>query len=80
MADVVKVGILEKNGVEIDQVEEHLLLAEEVPFDNSTNGFTATLTQGAIEEAKASSGLPDFIISNDTCLLFKIDGGFVIKG
>ena len=24
--------------------------------------------------------IPDFIISNDTCLLFKIDGGFVIKG
>lgn len=33
------------------------------PFDNSTNGFTATDTQAAIEEAKATAqGLPRWII------------------
>jgi len=31
-------------------------VAVTVPFDNSTNGFTATNVQTAIEEAKASGG------------------------
>ena len=30
-------------------------VAKSVPFDNSTNGFTATDTQSAIEEAKSSA-------------------------
>lgn len=53
MADV-KVSILEKDGTEYDGPTEYTLLAEDVPFDNSSNGFTANKTQEAIEEAKAS--------------------------
>jgi hypothetical protein len=30
-------------------------VAQSVPFDNGTNGFTANNTQGAIEEAKSSA-------------------------
>lgn len=56
---VVKVLITEVDGVELEEAyREHLLLAEEVPFDNSTNGFTSTDTQSAIEEA-AGSGPSD---------------------
>ncbi len=54
-------------------------IAEDIEFDNATNGFIAINVQTAIEEAKNSS-LPDFVISNDTCIIFKEDGGFVLKG
>ncbi len=43
------------------------VVAESVPFDNSTNGFIATDVQTAIEEAKNTSGgtsLPNFSYNN----------------
>lgn len=55
MADNVKVIIAERNGVELDYNEEYELIAENIPFDNSTNGFTAADVQEAIEEAAESS-------------------------
>jgi hypothetical protein len=39
--------------------DEFIQVAETVPFDNSTNGFTSDLVQTAIEEAKQNSeGFP----------------------
>jgi hypothetical protein len=39
-------------------------VAKSTPFDNATNGFTATETQAAIEEAKATAtGLPRLAIT-----------------
>jgi len=55
MADNVKVQISEKNSVELDFIEEYELIAENIPFDNSTNGFTGTDIQAAIEESGASA-------------------------
>jgi len=55
MADKTKVAILERNGQELDQWEEYELNAENVPFDNTSNGFTSTDLQGAVEEIGASA-------------------------
>lgn len=55
MADKVKVSILERNGQELDLWEEYELIAENIPFDNTTNGFTSDDVQGAIEEIGASA-------------------------
>ena len=52
---IVKVLIGELDGQEFDAAE-YRLLAVDVPFDNSTNGFTADDVQAAIEEAAASGG------------------------
>lgn len=52
MADNVKVKITERNGAELPYDEEYNLIANNIPFDNTTNGFTATDTQDAIEESK----------------------------
>ncbi len=55
MADDVKVIIAEKNGVELEFQEEIDLIASNIPFDNSTNGFTGDDIQTAIEESGASA-------------------------
>jgi hypothetical protein len=55
MADNVKVQISEKNSVELDFIEEYELIAENIPFDNSSNGFSGTDIQSAIEESGASA-------------------------
>ncbi len=55
MADNVKVQISEKNSVELEFHEEYELIAENIPFDNSTNGFTGDNIQTAIEESGASA-------------------------
>lgn len=55
MADNVKVNISEKNGIDLDFTEEYELISENIPFDNSVNGFTANDIQGAIEEIGASA-------------------------
>ena len=52
MPSDVKVAILEIDGTEYDIPVEHKLLAEEVPFDNSSNGYDSTDVQAAIEESK----------------------------
>lgn len=55
-------------------------IAESIHFDNHEgNGFASNNVQDAIEELK-SSPLPDFVITDDSCLIFKEDGGFVLKG
>jgi len=58
-----------------------LTIAEDVEFDNSTNGFTANKVQDAIVEAKnaAASGLPDFILVKDGALVLTRNGGFVLR-
>lgn len=74
MADDIKVLIGEINGTELEYPQEHKLKADEVPFDNSSNGFTAIDVQAAIEEAATTgnSGVdPDHIVwiaknGNDT--------------
>lgn len=50
MADNVKVKITEKNGVELPYDEEYNLIANNIPFDNTSNGFISTDVQDAIEE------------------------------
>lgn len=55
MVDLVKVKITELNGVELEFDTEYLLIAENIPFDNSTNGFIADNVQDAIEEIGASA-------------------------
>jgi len=48
----VRVLIGEIDGYEYDNPKEHKLLADQVPFDNSINGFLSVWTQDAIEEAR----------------------------
>lgn len=55
MADDVKVLIVEKNGVELEFREELALEAQNVVFDNSSNGFASDDLQGAVEEIGASA-------------------------
>lgn len=43
-------------------------VAASVPFDNSTNGFTATSTQAAIEEAKAAAAGGNWTVLGFTSL------------
>jgi hypothetical protein len=55
----IKVGIYEKDGVEYDGAVEYVLLAEDIPFDNTLNTFTSDNVQDAIEEAKQNAeGFP----------------------
>lgn len=64
MADNVKVHISEKNGVELEYVEEYALTAVNIPFDETVTGeLTATDVQGAIDEISntvATSASPGF--------------------
>lgn len=55
MADDVKVKITERNGVELEFDEELELIADNVVFDNTSNGFSADTVQSAIEESGASA-------------------------
>jgi hypothetical protein len=55
MVDRVKIIIVERNGVELEFKEELSLDAENVFFDNSTNGFSSDNTQDAIAEIGASA-------------------------
>ena len=55
MADDVKVKITERNGVELEFDEELELIADNVVFNNSSNGFAATDVQAAIQESGASA-------------------------
>jgi hypothetical protein len=50
MADNVKVKIAERNGVELDYDEEYALNAENIPYDNSDSGLTATDIKSALDE------------------------------
>jgi hypothetical protein len=59
-------------------------ISTEIPFDNSTNGFTASDVQAAIEEAKISGSgtvvIPEYIsdpvspAANDTWVLKQANG------
>lgn len=55
MVDHVKVLIAEKNGQDLEYNEEYALEAENIPFDNSTNGFEAETVQEALTEVGASA-------------------------
>jgi hypothetical protein len=57
-------------------------VAVSVPFDNSTNGFTSTNVQTAIEEAKtASSGFDENKILTSAAYEVLIDfNGNVLRG
>lgn len=55
MVDNVKVKITEKNGQELEFDEEYELIAENIPFDNTSNGFSSDNLQGAIQEIGASA-------------------------
>lgn len=55
MVDNVKVKITEKNGTELEFDEEYELIAQNIPFDNSSNGFSSDQLQGAVEEIGASA-------------------------
>ena len=59
MVDQVKVLISEVNGTELEFQRELALNADNVPFDNTSNGFTSDNVQDALEEigASASPGL-----------------------
>jgi hypothetical protein len=76
MADV-KVLVGEIDGVEFGGPVEYVLQSEDVPFDNSSNGFTADNVQGAIEEAAGSGGsvTPPYLIAvvcktSGSCLVY----------
>ena len=62
MADAVKVLIVERNGVDLDNQEEFNLVATAIPF--SGVGFVATDVGAAIVEAKNSAVVDDYL----TCL------------
>ena len=51
MGDSYKALAVEKNGVDLADAEEVALSAVNITFNNSSNGFTATEVQAAIEEA-----------------------------
>lgn len=55
MVDSVKVRIEERNGVDLEFGEEVELTAENVEFDNSSNGFVADNVQSAIEEVTSAA-------------------------
>lgn len=61
MGNKIKVLIGEKNDVELDR-EEHILIADEIPFDNTNNSFDSEDVQGAIEEVGAGAS-PGFSFS-----------------
>jgi hypothetical protein len=63
MADNVKVKITEKNGVELDFTEEYDLIAENIPYDPSDSGLTATDVKAGLDELStniATSASPGF--------------------
>jgi len=55
MADQTKVKIAERNGVELDYDEEYELKAENIPYDNSDSGLTATDIKSALDELDGQS-------------------------
>jgi hypothetical protein len=65
------------NGIVVDE-----LIADSIVFDNSSNGFTATNIQSAIEEAKVSSSSFDenlILIDNNFDVICDEQGN-VLKG
>lgn len=64
MAGNPKVLIGEKDGQELLDYAEHLLLAEDVPFDNTDPSFSSDNVQAAIIEAKSTAiSLPRLSVS-----------------
>lgn len=63
MADNVKVNISEKNGVDLEFVEEYELKAENIPYNNTDSGLIATDVKSGLDEISntvATSASPGF--------------------
>ena len=71
-----KVGVLEVDGVDLEDIEERPLDADNVYFDNTTNGFTADDTQEAMEELLDLAAFAADTLSSSSSKIFAGSDGF----